>query len=465
MQKISLSLILLFILIQSISSLDLKNFNYIDYAISHVHEYAKRISAVKGKTNRTKCYAKTDIKVNDTLFKYDKKDILSSETCFHPQKMEILKNISAYTNDTYERNKMLLAFCIYHVMLDPEFVVQISEQEKFRILTLPLKEVEHSELLFDYPDLNEFLLAGTTYRDEEPDIIEKIIDRNLFILDRYNKNFKLYTNIYYYVASHSFNVGGEAVILPYMEVCDMIPDYLRKPDANYSNSSYVEQEGNKIVVKSRRNFKQSEQYLFAFNVSLDNDALMLKHGIFVHDNIHDYILINKKFTFEQIYYNDMLFHTLKRRDLYPTLLFGYHSENLGFDGWYDFKIRGDKIDPLLYRFSLVYNQWWAGENKEKNTSFKVIAKRALVLILRICYDTIQMIKRRMECDFDDYLLKTQMDDKLTEINKKLRHFTMEKVHVLNKNVDWIMKDLVILNYNEIKDMKQKYIMIDPNKDI
>ena len=131
----------LFILISS--SLP-KDFDYIDYASSHIHDYTKRISAVKGKTNRTKCFAKVDIKTNDTLFKYDKKDVLSSETCFYPEKMEALKNISTYTNDTYEKNKMLLAFCIYHVLIDPEFVIQISEEDKFKIQSLPLKEVEHS---------------------------------------------------------------------------------------------------------------------------------------------------------------------------------------------------------------------------------------------------------------------------------------------------------------------------------
>ena len=186
--------------------------------------------------------AKDIIEDIDTIFKYDKKDVLSSETCFYPEKMEALKNISIYTNDTYEKNKMLLAFCIYHVLLDPDFVIQISEKEKFLIQSLPIKEVEHSELLFDYPDMNEFLLAGTTYRIEESDRIEYIIARNLQIMDRYDKNFKLYTNIYYYITSHSFNVSGQAVILPFMELCDMVPYYLTKPDLNFSNSSFVEEE-------------------------------------------------------------------------------------------------------------------------------------------------------------------------------------------------------------------------------
>lgn len=451
----------LFILISS--SLP-KDFDYIDYASSHIHDYTKRISVVKGKTNRTKCFAKVDIKTNDTLFKYDKKDVLSSETCFYPEKMEALKNISTYTNDTYEKNKMLLAFCIYHVLIDPEFVIQISEEDKFKIQSLPLKEVEHSELLFDYPDINEFLLAGTTYYVEEPDRIENIIAKNLQILDRYNKNFKLYTNIYYYVTTHSFNINGEAVILPFMEVCDMVPYYLTKPDLNYSNSTFVEEEGNKILVKSSRNFRQSEQFLFSFNVSLDNDALMLKHGIYVHDNLHDYYLINKKFSYDNNYFNDMLYNTLKKRNLHPNI-FNYHRENLGVDGWYQFKLRGNKIDDLLYRFSIIYFHWWAMQHNDQNIVYRTIAKRAMTFIMRMCYDEIEKIKGRMDCDFDDYLLRTQMDDSLSEINKKLRNFTMEKVHLINKNVNWLLEDLVLINYNEIRDKRDFYTYVDPNKDV
>ena len=451
----------LFILISS--SLP-KDFDYIDYASSHIHDYTKRISVVKGKTNRTKCFAKVDIKTNDTLFKYDKKDVLSSETCFYPEKMEALKNISTYTNDTYEKNKMLLAFCIYHVLIDPEFVIQISEEDKFKIQSLPLKEVEHSELLFDYPDINEFLLAGTTYYVEEPDRIENIIAKNLQILDRYNKNFKLYTNIYYYVTTHSFNINGEAVILPFMEVCDMVPYYLTKPDLNYSNSTFVEEEGNKILVKSSRNFRQSEQFLFSFNVSLDNDALMLKHGIYVHDNLHDYYLINKKFSYDNNYFNDMLYNTLKKRNLHPNI-FNYHRENLGVDGWYQFKLRGNKIDDLLYRFSIIYFHWWAMQHNDQNIVYRTIAKRAMTFIMRMCYDEIEKIKGRMDCDFDDYLLRTQMDDSLSEINKKLRNFTMEKVHLINKNVNWLLEDLVLINYNEIRDKRDFYTYVDPNKNV
>ena len=81
------------------------------------------------------------------------------------------------------------------------------------------------------------------------------------------------------------------------------------------------------------------------------------------------------------------------------------------------------------------------------------------------YDEFKEIKARMEVDIDEYLLKTQEDKTLTELNKKVRNFTMEKVHLLNKNVNFLYKDLVILNYNEIKQGKLRNVIIDPNKDI
>lgn len=441
----------------------LENFDYLDYAINSINKYSKRIAGVKGKTNKTKCYTKTDIKINDTLFKYDKQDILSSETCFHPKKTEVLKNISAYTNDTYEQNKMLLAFCIYYVLLDPEFAIQIPKTEKFHILSLPIEEVKHSEKLFDYPDLNEFLIAGKGYYIEESDRIEKIIDRNLDIQDRYNEYFKLYSKIYYYITTHSFNINGKAIILPFMEICDIVPYYLTKPDDNYTNSSFVEEEGNKILVKSARNFKQSEQYLFSFNVSLDNDQLMLKHGIFVHDNIYDKFTFNKLFSYEHNYETDELFHNLKRHNLDPNI-FDYKRENLGHDGWYKFSFIANKTSDLLYRFGIIYFNWWKTHSNDKNTQFRHIAKQALTLIVRMIYDEFKEIKERMEVSYDEYLLKTQEDKTLTELNRKLRHFNIEKIHLLNKNVNYLYKDLVLLNYNEIKQKKDKYVMIDPNKD-
>ena len=114
--KIFINLFILICLVYFNYSLNLENFDYTLAATKILEKYSKRITGVQGKTNKTKCYAKTDIKVNDTIFKYDKKEILSSETCFHPQKEEIFKNATSYTNDTYEQNKMLLVILNYYLI-------------------------------------------------------------------------------------------------------------------------------------------------------------------------------------------------------------------------------------------------------------------------------------------------------------------------------------------------------------
>ena len=52
----------------------------------------------------------------------------------------------------------------------------------------------------------------------------------------------------------------------------------------------------------------------------------------------------------------MLYHTLKKRNLHPNL-FNFQRENLGQDGWYQFKLRGAKLDDLLYRFHQNYRSY------------------------------------------------------------------------------------------------------------
>jgi hypothetical protein len=75
----------------------------------------------------------------------------------------------------------------------------------------------------------------------------------------------------------------------------------------------------------------------------------------------------------------------------------------------------------------------------------------------MCYDELNNIKNRMEIDIDEYILRTQEDNSLAELNKKLRNFTIEKVHLIDKNINFLYKNLTILNYNEIKQAKNKYI--------
>jgi len=440
----------------------IKNLDYDYLAAKSISNFTKRIAAVQGKTNKTMCYTKTDIKVNDTLFKYDKKDILSSETCFHPQKNEIFQNLTLYTNDTYQQNKILLSFCVYYALLNNDNNIKISQNQKYFILNLPLEKVKHSELLFSSNDLNEFLIAGTAYSKFEPEVIENITNDILNIKDRSNDNFKLFSKIYYYITSHSFNVSEHAIILPFMDICNIVPYYLKKPNLNYTNSSIVEEEGNKIIVKSTRNFQQSEQYLFSYNISLDNDILMLKQGIFIHDNLYDKYIINKNFTFEHKDESEELYNYLNSYNIRPDSI-QYNKDKLGNGVQFKFELLANKTSDLLYKFGIMYYNWWRILSHDNNKRYRHLSKQASTLILRMCYDELNQIKKRMKVGFEEYLYKTQEDKNLTELNKKLRNFTMEKVHLINKNINYLYYDLIILNYNEIKQRKSMYVMIDPNK--
>ena len=439
----------------------IKDLDYDYLATNSLNKYTKKIAAVQGRTNKTKCYTKVDIKVNDTLFKYDKKDIISSETCFYSQKNEIFENLTIFTNDTYQQNKILLSFCIYYTFLNRENN-KLSEIQKMYILNLPIQKVKHSELFFTDEDLNEFLIAGTAYNKTEPELINKIIENFLNITDRNNDNYKLFAKIYYYITSHSFNVSGHSIILPFMDICNIVPYYLKKPDLNYTNSSVVEEEGNKIIVKSTRNFKQSEQYLFSYNIPLDNDILMLKQGIFIHDNIYDKYLINKNYSYENDYESNKLYNNLKEHNIDPDMLRqgGENAENLTK---LKFELTANKTSDLIYKFGVVYYSWWKTISNDRNNRLRHFAKQTFTFILRMCYDELNQIKKRMKIGIDEYLYKIQENKNLTEINKKLKNFTMEKLHLINKNINFLYYDLTILNYNEIKQRKSLYVMIDPNK--
>ena len=464
--KVILNLFLTHFLLVFINSY-LKDFDYYFFAPKALDKYTKLITGVSGKTNQTKCYAKTDIKINDTLFIYDKRDILSSETCYHPKKEEILKNITSIENDSYVQNKLLLSFCVYYVVSGSDNNnTNISRNEKFHMLSLPIDEVKHSELLFDYPDLNEFLIAGTSYTIYETEMIERILDKNLNIFDRKDENFQLFSKIYYYISTHSFNISGKTIILPFLDICNVAPYYLHKNNINLTNSSIIEEKEDKIIIKSKINILQSEQYSFSYNISFDNDFLMLKQGDFSHNNLYDKYIINKKFSYEHNYETDELYHALRRHNLHPNL-FNYKRENHGYDGWYKFELLANKTNDLLYRFGIIYFNWWKTHTREKDkdNSFRHIAKQSLTLILRMCYDELQEIKRRMEVNFDEYLFKTQEDNNLTYLNKKLRHFNMEKVHLIHKNIEYLYNNLALLNYNEIKQNKEKYAMIENKKDL
>lgn len=457
--KIILYLFLNILLLDFIYTFNLSNFDYYYFATKALHEYSSKITGAKSKTNKTKCYAYKNIKVNDILFKYDKKDILSSESCYHPQKEDIFKNISLITNDTYEQNKMLLAFCIYYTLSDPDKnETHISQHEKFHILTLPIYKVKNSELLFDFYDLNDYLIAASSYSNLESDKISKIINKNLNvnITDRKNETFELYSKIYYYISSHSFNISGKAIILPFLDICDIVPYYLNKTNLKYLDSSIVQEEDNKIVVKSKVNILQSEHYYFSYNISLENDLLILKQGIFVHDNIFDRYTVNKHYMFKQMNEADDLYDYLKKHNLNPDL-FKFRSENKGRIALLKLELLPDKINDDLYKFGIIYYNWLKTKSN-KNNELNNFEKQSLMFIIRMCYDELREIANVMEVDFDEYIYRTQVDQGLSDLNKNLRNFTMEKVHFIQKNINYLYNNLAYMNYHEIMKKKEIYLI-------
>ena len=100
----------LFYIIINASKSDLIPYSQI--ASDFLGQYTDNIVGMKSKTNKTKCYANRDVKINDIIFEYEKKEIISSETCFHPQKNELIKNISLVSKDIFEQNQFLLTFCL-----------------------------------------------------------------------------------------------------------------------------------------------------------------------------------------------------------------------------------------------------------------------------------------------------------------------------------------------------------------
>ena len=53
-----------------------------------------------------------------------------------------------------------------------------------------------------------------------------------------------------------------------------------------------------------------------------------------------------------------------------------------------------KINEDLYNFGIIYFNWWKthSRDKDRDNSFRHIAKQSMTLILRMCYDELQEIK-------------------------------------------------------------------------
>jgi len=426
---------------------------YSQIASDFLDQYTENIVGVKSKTNKTKCYANKNVKINDIIFEYEKKEIISSEICFHPKKNELIKNISLVSKDTYEQNKLLLTFCLYYVIQDPDSVKELDRKEKFYIMSLPIFDIKKNEVFLNKSNLDELLIKEYFNSTSEQSTLNQIIKNNFEIENKATSVYILFSKIYYYIKTHSFKINNHAVILPFIDICDVVPYYLSKKKVYDLSDSYtVEEYDGKIFVKSKINIQQSDQFVFSYNLPLDNDYLFLKRGIIIHNNLYDKYITYKKITFRDRSYAEDLLNNLKKFNL-SHKSFEISKDNNGKDLKFKFVLLADKINELLYNFSQVYFNWWRKNSNNTSNLYGNIEKQVWTFIVRICYDEIKSIKNKIKIDFDEDKLKTQENETISEVTK----FNLEKMNVLFKNINYTYKYLILSNFNEIKSQKSKYI--------
>ena len=302
MKLVLLSLLYYLISSQNTNRSYVKQYSYSFLSTEFLKLFPLSIVVLKGKTNITKCFAAKDIKINETIFEFQKKEIISNINIIHPNLEKITSIIKKYVNDTYLQNKFLLSFFIYHVMTNPYNISDIDSKLRLFILYLPVEEINPIEFLVDRKNIEDNLINKEWLEfknDDEVDILNKIVKEGLDI-DTNNKteeNYILFGQIYYFVKITSFNLNGNAIILPFLDSCGIIPYYLHK-EINTYDSIFLEENENKIIVKSKLDILQSEQFVFSFDVPLTNDYLLLTQGKVILNNINDRYIIKKSFSFE-----------------------------------------------------------------------------------------------------------------------------------------------------------------------
>ena len=384
-------------------------YTYSYLATQFFFQYTENIVLFQGKTEKTKCYATKDIKVNDTLFTYDENEIISNVNIILPDLEKITSIIKFAIKDKYIQNKFLLSIFIYHVLTNPkEKIQEYNEKLRLFILYFPLYEIYPIELIIERSNVEKYLIKKEwlEYKNNEEInliniIAEKCLDIN--INNKKDENYILFGKIYYFIKLYSFNVDGNAVILPFFDRCNGYP--------------------------------------------LSNDQLLLTQGNVVFNNINDKYIINKNFSFEN---NKQLGSLILKSNLN-----NYEIKNLKIFSYLDkryanitFELIPNKINGFIRKISLAYF------NNNILKSFTMIAK--------ICFDELKQIskfiKDKFKSDnFEDYLLKIQNEEKINVINSIIMKFNLVKINILEKNVKLATEKIIELNINEIANLKQNYI--------
>ena len=429
-------------------------YTYPYLATQFFFEYTENIVLFQGKTDKIKCYATKDIKVNDTLFTYDENEIISNINIILPDLEKITSIIKSTVKDIYIQNKFLLSIFIYHVLTNPKNKIpEYNEKLRLFILYFPLDEIYPIELLVDRKNIEEYLinkewLEYINKNNEEINLIsiiaEKCLDIN--INNKKDGNYILFGKIYYFVKLNSFNVDGNAVILPFFDRCNVNPYYLNKNNLNY-DSIFLENNKGKIIVKSKINIMQSDQFIFAYKYSLSNDHLLLSQGKVVFNNINDKYIIKKNFSFNNNneLANLLMNSKLNNDEIKNLKIFNYLNKryaNLTFE------IIPNKINDFIKKISLAY--------------FNNNILKSFTMIVKICLDELRninnIIKDKFKSEnFEDYLLKIQKEEKINVINSIIMKYNLAKINILKKNVRSATEEIIELNMNEIENLKQNYL--------
>ena len=450
MKFLFLYLLIHFIYVKNTRDEYIKEYSYPYLSTQFLGQYSQNIVVFTGKKNNTKCFASQDIKINDTIFEYEMLETISSTNIILPEEEKITSIIKKYANDKFLQNKFILSFFIYHVITNPYNIPEVDRKLRLYILNLPIEEINPIEFLVDKNNIEKYLLKKEwleNKNNEEIEIINKIINESMDIdiNNKTDEDYILFGKIYYFVKAYSFNVNEKAIILPFMDSCDIIPYYLHRYNMKNNDNIFIEIINNKIIVKSKLNISQSDQFIYSYGHPLTNDYLLLNQGKIIFNNINDKYIINKNFAFENNnqFASLMTLTNMKKEDILKIK--AYRFKNKRFAN-FTFELIPNKIDDLIYNIGEIY--------------YNKSAIKFFIMILRMCYDELKDIFKTIKekyKSYEDYLLKIQNEKEISEINDTIMKMNLAKINILDKNVNLAFKKIVELKMKEIYDIKSNYI--------
>ena len=459
------SFLYLFFLLTFLKSI--KTYYISKYELDSIEKLSRsgsKIQVLKGKTNKTKCIAKQDLKINDTILTFEKSDVLTSETCYFPNKTGLIYNITYIVkDDIIEREEFILTSCLFYIIenyYNDTALKNINPKIKELVKSLPYKKYEFTQFNFTDEETNEYLISARNYYYEKAYHIELIGD---LVFDEFSTNktrYSLFGSLLYYIDQHSFFIEENIVLIPYFDICNIYPHYLTIPNNNFTNSTEIIEFEDQFIIRVKRPFSENEHFAFGYNHTYDNEEMLTKNGIIIKDNKYDTHRIMKKYTFEKNSTCESLLNFFKKYDLNLSDYY-YTVEEQGHELFVEFDLKDETINPLISKFAFTYYNWYNTEFlKNKNPRLLHIYKQIFFFIVKLVYDDYLDIESKAEVNYMEYLFATQYEkDKRRKIFRK---FNLEILNLMFKNINFVYSDLIRNSWKEIDNYKSKYIVIDPN---